>query len=104
MARRGPRQDEAERTWRETHRRHQPDRPVGAPIEYADAAQRIARLCHEAIEAKRARLASLAARARCIAAHPHATDDEVRTFAAIAEQYDREQIDTVRSNANGTQR
>lgn len=97
MARRGPRQAEAERTWRETHRSHHATRaPVAPTIEIPNAAEIIARLCHEAIEAKRARLASLAARACCVAAHPHATDGEVMTYAAIAEQYDREQIEHAR--------
>lgn len=104
MARRGPRQAEAERTWRETHRsRHATRAPVAPTIETPNAAEIIARLCHEAIEAKRARLASLAARACCMAAHPGATNAAVKTYAAIAEQYDQEQIEDVRSTIDGAQ-
>jgi len=95
MANRNIRRLAAQRTWRAAQRaRHTPTTPD--VTETPNAAEIIARLCHEAIEAKRARLASLAARACCVAAHPYATDGEVMTYAAIAEQYDREQIEQAR--------
>ena len=53
MARRGPRQDEAERTWRETHRRHRPE-PREVDINIADPVARIAEIVEAAIARRRA--------------------------------------------------